>query len=507
MIGGKYFFNTKTTKDKMSKQKKSNASDPLESELKQELQKLDAQRKLREDQQTDLVFGCILKSMTSKKSLFDHLQQKTPKGWQKTMWLTVVADMQAAANGMLWCQNFSSRPHAEQDIFVYVGTHYVMVSPAAWKVFVRHCAERCELPDEMLMDADYMEKVGKNAAYAIFDDLHSHIPNEEVWLNMPSGTMVVKADGTTLFREHRRDDMFLYCLSYNFDIKAQCPNFRKYIDRVVPEAEAQIVIKEYICYILMKSHRFEKILWIFGSGANGKSTLLNVIILLIGPANISFIPLPDLTTNRVVRLGFEHRMLNMSMESGRDVEPNTLKTLVSGEPVVVERKYHDARQTTDYGKLLVASNNCPKAEDTYAFRRRMILMPFTQTITEAEMDNELIDKLRRELPGILAWALEAFPALVARRAFTESPMCRQALHDYMAQADSVKLFVSEMCQKSDTPVRGADLYYHYKDYCRFLQLEDKEGRNGFFKKLKAYRDKSATDNSKSPKMFYLKVTE
>ena len=111
-------------------------------------------------------------------------------------------------------------------------------------------------------------------------------------------------------------------------------------------------------------------------------------------------------------------MLNISSESGRDVDPDVLKQLVTGEKVTVERKFFDARQTDDYGQFIVATNNMPKAEDTYAFFRRMIIMPFEVIIPDEEKNVHLIDQLKKELPGILNWALSAFKGLTERGGFT-----------------------------------------------------------------------------------------
>ena len=111
----------------------------------------------------------------------------------------------------------------------------------------------------------------------------------------------------------------------------------------------------------MKTHRYERMLWLYGPGQNGKSTVLNVLEALLGSANISTISLSQLTKDQKIRYGIEHKMLNISSETGRDIDADVLKQLVTGEKVTIERKYHDARQTNDYGKFIVATNNMPKA--------------------------------------------------------------------------------------------------------------------------------------------------
>ena len=359
---------------------------------------------------------------------------------------------------------------------------------------------------DLMMDADFKEKLVKNLAGNIFKPLMCHIPEDEVWLNMPNETLVIKTDGTVSSHPHQCADLFFYCLSYCYDKDAKCPVWHAFLDRVLPEAEAQQVLAEYFCYILMRSHRLERMLWLFGPGQNGKSTVLNVLEALLGASNISTISLSSLTKDQKVRLGIEHKMLNISSESGKDVDPDVLKQLVTGEKVTVERKYHDARQTSDYGKFIMATNNMPKAEDTYAFFRRMIIMPFEVVISDAEKDTHLIDKLKGELPGILNWVLAAFPGLVARNEFTESKLCKQAMAKYISQADSVSLFVTQMCQESEQPTFGSYLYAQYQNFCQFMKLDKKVGRNDFFSALAQYECPSAKPGKEARK-FNLQMSE
>ena len=477
----------------------------LNKEMQKMHEELEVQRKMREDQLVDLNFDRILSAIVSKSEEIAIIMELTKgKGLKKVM-RTVESEIVRAAEETLWCPDYYPRTD-RQDVFCYTGTHWIAVEPSVWKYFIRQCAERCGLPQDMLEDADFMVKLGNHTAYNIFKVLKSSIPDDEVWLNMPNNTLVIKSDGSITTHEHRPEDLFYYCLPYNYDHAASCPEWLKFLNRVLPELAAQKVLAEFICYILMKSHRYEVMLWLYGPGQNGKSTVLRVLEELLGAFNVSFISLYHLTTDQKIRLGIEHKKLNISSESGRDVDPDELKKLVSGEKVTVERKYHDARQTDDYGKLIVATNHLPKAEDTRAFYRRMIIMPFEVIIPDHEKDTKLFEKLKAELPGILRWALDAFPGLIERDGFTESELCRKALKKYMAQADGVRLFVDQMCEDSTTTTRGADLYYAYQNFCKFMQTDKKEGRNDFYKRLADIGYKPVP-NGNNAKLFNLRLSE
>lgn len=477
----------------------------LDKEMQKMHEELEAQRKVREDQLVALNFDRILRAIVSKSAEIDTIMELTRGKGQRKIMRVVEREIVRAAEDTLWCPDYN--PHNEkQDVYCYTSTHWIQVESAVWKYFIRQCAERSGLPQDMLEDADYMIKLGNHTAYNIFKVIKSSIPDDEVWLNMPNNTLVIKSDGSVTTHEHRPEDLFYYCLPYNYDPMALCPKWLKFLDRVQPELAAQKVLAEFICYALMNSHRFEVMLWLYGPGQNGKSTVLRVLEELFGTFNVSFISLYHLTTDQKIRLGIEHKKLNISCESGRDVDPDELKKLVSGEKVTVERKYHDARQTDDYGKLIVATNHMPKAEDTQAFRRRMIVMPFEVVIPDNEKDTKLFEKLKAEMPGILRWALEAFPGLIERDGFTESETCKNALKKYMAQADGVRLFVDQMCEDSTTTTRGADLYFAYQNFCKFMQIDRKEGRNDFYKRLADIGYKPVP-NGNNAKLYNLKLSE
>ncbi|MBR6035927.1 MAG: hypothetical protein IKP41_03080 [Bacteroidaceae bacterium] len=480
----------------------------LEQELTTKHQELESQRKVREDQLVDLTLGRILSSITSQAQAIETVMELTKGKGQKKVMQIVESEIIRVAKDMLWCPDHSSSRHENQDMNCYVGTHWLSVESPAWKDFVRQCAEKCGLPQEFLIDADFMKKLVYNTAYGFFHSIKSNRPDDEVWLNMPNGTMVIKGDGSVSRHDHRPEDLFYYCLSYNYDPNAECPTWQAFLDRVLPESEAQQVLAEYFCYILMKSHRYSKMLWLYGPGQNGKSTVLNILEALIGSANISCISLSQLTKDQKLRHGIEHKMVNISSENGKNVEPNTLKQLAEGEKVTVEKKYHDARQTDDYGKFVIATNSMPKPEDTIAFYRRMIIMPFLIVIPEKEKDVHLIDKLKQELAGILNWTVSAFPALLKREDFTESELCKNALHQYKAQANSVQVFVEQMCEQSTTTIRGDELFDAYQNYCRYMNFDSdrKVGRNDFYKQL-AKLGYLPVPNGNNCKLFHLKLSE
>lgn len=455
----------------------------LEQELAGKVSELESQRREREGRMADITLKAIADRVVSKSA--DIISVMSAKGsTQQAVREIVIREIIRSAEGLLWCREYVERLGSDQRVNVYTGSHWEPVEPQQWKDFVGVCAERCGVPETQLMNHVFMKPLYEGTAFNFAQNRRQVVPDDEVWLNMRNGTLVVRKDGKVALREHRKDDQFFYTLNYTYHAQAECPQWNRFLDRVLPESEAQQVLAEFIGYCLMKRHVMEKMLWLYGSGLNGKSVTLEIIESLLGSDNVSYLSLSDLTNDEVKRAGIEHKMLNISHESGRDVNANVLKQLTSGERVLIRRLYQDPRETQDYGKFVAAFNALPRAENTFGYFRRLIILPYLVTIPSEEIDRQLTSKLRQELSGILNWVLAYLPGLMNRSEFTRSESCEKALDQYRLQSDNVRLFVSEQCEQSEYTTIGAEVYTAYRNYCIGSSLKP-IGKQKFFERLES----------------------
>lgn len=460
----------------------SNSSINLEQELAQKAGELEMQRQERETQMVDITLRAIADRVVSKSADIMTVMSSGKNGSQYGIREIVMREVIRAAEELLWCPEYVEKLNGEQHMRVYTGSHWEAVEPQQWKDFAVLCAERCGVPESYRMNHTFMNPLFEGLAFNLSRSRRQRIPYDEVWLNVLNGTLVVCKDGSVTLREHRKEDLFTYTLGYSYDPQADCPKWHSFLDRVLPEPESQKVLAEFNGYCLMKDHRFEKMLWLYGEGLNGKSVTLEIIEALLGSVNVSFLSLSDLTNDEVKRAGIEHKMLNISHESGKDVNPNVLKQLTSGERVLIKHLYVDPRETNDYGKFVAAFNALPRAEVTFGYFRRLIILPYLVTIPQEEIDRQLTAKLRQELPGILNWVLESLPRLMSCGEFTVSENCEKALDQYRLQSDNVRLFLSEMCEPSEYTTCATDLFDAYHNYCVGSSL-NALGRNRFYERL------------------------
>ncbi len=476
----------------------------LEQELTAKVSELTSQRREREEQMVDITLNRIAEQVASQASDIMTMMANSKGQCLSAVREVVIREVKRAAQGLLWCPEYNERAKSEQQMQVFTGSHWEPIEAQQWKDFVTECAERCGIPESQLMNTAFMKALFEGMAYNLAKYCRRRVPEGEVWLNLRNGTLVLNSDGQVTLRNHDKADLFRYTLPYCYDPEAECPLWQTFLERVLPDGDAQLLLAEFIGYCLMPRHPLEKMLLLYGEGLNGKSVTLEVIEALLGSMNVSYLSLADLTNDDVKRAAIEGKMLNISHESGKDVNPNVLKQMTSGERVLIRQLYHDPREISDYGKLAAAFNILPRAENSFGFFRRLIILPYEVTIPKEEIDRQLAAKLKGELPGILKWVLAALPALMKRGEFSPCASSNRALEHYRLQSDNVRLFLNEMCTESEVAVKAADLYQAYRGYCYESSLKA-IGKNKFYDRLEALG--YAPVMYANVKHFNLRVTE
>ena len=214
--------------------------------------------------------------------------------------------------------------------------------------------------------------------------------------------------------------------------------FRRYLDEVMPEKEAQDVLAEYIGWLFIPELKLERVLFLYGSGCNGKSVFVEIIEALVGKDNVSHESLSDLCGEYGAnsRANLSGKLLNTCS----DVAPNAFagdlfKRLASQEPISMKTLYKDVITTDEYARMLFCLNELPRTNDiSNGFYRRFLIAPFQVEIPKARINPELSRKIiARELPGIMNWVLKGRKRLVMNKKFTESPVINRALEEYRSR--------------------------------------------------------------------------
>lgn len=265
------------------------------------------------------------------------------------------------------------------------------------------------------------------------------------------------------FVPHTHEYGFRYVLGYDYDATALCPAFDQFLkDVTLGDESLEKLLLEYAGYALSGDECWaQKALVLEGSGANGKSTLMNVFRALAGKDNYASLTLSELKAegNRQMLDG---KLFNMAEETPNKalMDSSLFKNLVTGGETQVRQLYKKPYVMRNRAKLVFACNELPDSHDaTTGYFRRFIIVPFRATFSvEAGTADPFIEgKLLQELPGIFNKVLAAYRSIRGAKKFSQSSKVVEALEAYKLEVDGVSRFLHEQVTvASPAPVAQAD---------------------------------------------------
>jgi putative DNA primase/helicase len=313
-----------------------------------------------------------------------------------------------------------------------------------------------------------------------------------ILINLLNGTFEITPTNRGL-RKFEQKDFITHQLPFEYDPEATAPLFQKYLDEVLPDKDKQKIFAEYCGYIFIKPSvlKLEKMLILFGTGANGKSVFFEILNALLGAENISNYSLQSLTNdNGYFRAKIGNKLVNYASEINGKLETDIFKQMASGEPIEARLPYGDPFILNEYAKLIFNCNELPKdVEHTNAYFRRFLIIGFDVTIPEDRQDKQLPNKIiDSELSGVFNWILQGLDRVLEQKKFSKCEAVDNARSNYEKQSDSVQLFITEMDYKISATdyILISELYPRYKMFCS----EDgyrPVGKTKFIQRLNHYK--------------------
>lgn len=234
------------------------------------------------------------------------------------------------------------------------------------------------------------------------------------------------------------------------------------------------LIQEWFGYCLLPGNKHHLVLFLEGSGANGKSVLMTVLKQLLGPNNCSMVSLDRF--GKKFQLWETHgKLLNVCMDVGEMgvASESVFKGFSGGDSIQVDRKYLGGVSFVPTAKLMFSYNTRPRWIDrTNALWRRFIILEFPNTITRNEQISAFGDPtspqwpFREELSGIFWWAVEGLKRVAEQDDLEIPERCIVAKEEYRLESNPAQKFLRDfVIFTSEAVLLKISLYTAYRSFC------------------------------------------
>lgn len=287
-------------------------------------------------------------------------------------------------------------------------------------------------------------------------------------LNCENGTVDLR---TGELYEHDRNDLITKLAPVEYDPEAEAPEWEAFLERILPNPEVREFMRRMVGYALTGVIRDHVLPVLYGSGSNGKSTFLNTLTEMLGDYGQSMAPdlllaKKDSHPTELADLFGARMVTSVEVEDKRRFNEALVKRLTGDDPIKARLMRQDFWQFDPTHKPFLAVNHKPDVGGTdHAIWRRIKLVPFTVSIPDSEQDKELPEKLRNELPGILAWAVQGCLDW-QRDGLGEPEEVKQATQNYRTSMDKLAGFIDERCVVGESVwSKFGPLYEAYVGWC------------------------------------------
>ena len=249
----------------------------------------------------------------------------------------------------------------------------------------------------------------------------------------------------------------------NYTPEATCPTFDAFLADVMHQDYVDLAW-EMIGYLMYSGNPLQVAFMLYGSGGNGKGTLVRVIQDILGLDNVSSEPLDRISGDRFSTVNLFGKIANIAGDIDATYQESTaaFKRLTGEDEIIAERKYGDRFNFRNWAVPLFSANKIPGSSDvTEGYLRRWIVLHFHKRITNPTPG--LSDLLALEVEGIAAKAVIALRRLMERNKFDPRGEAVKAKQEFAMAIDQVRQWAASQ-EVQDAPDHFATLESLYAGY-------------------------------------------
>jgi len=268
-------------------------------------------------------------------------------------------------------------------------------------------------------------------------------------LNCRNGSLNLR---TGELQPHRREDLITGMVKVPYVPDAQCPVWTAFVTKIMGDDREKVGFLQRVVGYWLTGDTSEQCMTIFhGPGANGKTTFIEALRELLSDyarhttTSSLLKSASSPIRNDLARLHSTRLVSAVEVGMGKKLDEALIKQLTGGDQVTARFLYNEYFEFKPQFKLVIAANHKPEIQGVdHGIWRRVILIPFDVTISEEEIDKDLLVKIREEFPGILAWAVQGCRDWLERGLLIPESVA-SATSEYRSEMDVVENFLEDCC--------------------------------------------------------------
>ena len=294
--------------------------------------------------------------------------------------------------------------------------------------------------------------------------------SDQLILNVANGTIDLR---TGKLRPHDHSDLITKVVPVTYNPDATCPTFTQFLSQALKgDVDLISYVQKAVGYSLTGMMGEQVFFFPFGPSNSGKSTFVNLMRDMLGdyglhtPTETLMAKQHEGNTADLARLQGARMVTAVEVNWNRQIDEARVKALTGGDPITARHLYQGFFQFQPVCKIWLVANDLPGVRGTAeAFWRRVHLIPFDVVIPVAERDQTLVQRLKSEAEGILAWAVRGSLAW-QREGLSAPDAIRQGLKHWQNKADHVTRFCNEeLIRDHGNFLTSHDLNQHYRSWC------------------------------------------
>ncbi len=297
---------------------------------------------------------------------------------------------------------------------------------------------------------------------------------DQYLLNCNNGTIDLRNGN---LHPHNPDNLLTYYIPLDYEPAATSKVWHDFLHRIFEGNEGLISYVQKSLGYSITGCQDEQALWFnHGPGSNGKTTLMGIVIDILGDYATEIDPLA-FVIDKNSRTGPNEALASLynkrfaaatEVKTGMTLDVALIKRMTGGEMIRCERKFEHGFNFKPSHKLWLSGNHEPRITDTTnSIWNRLKYIPFKATIGEDERVKGLRNLISRNHgTAVLTWLVEGC-RMWQSEGLGEPIEVKEAIQAYRESQDVLHDYLGENCLiKKSESIAVSDLYKNYMEWCK-----------------------------------------